>query len=71
MDAASPRTPSSTRSALGPNARYVVLRSSLLHNRIFSLGEVREMPDFGPHFERLHDCGHLRSVDPTHFGTES
>lgn len=49
---------------------YVVTRSALLQNRVFCLGEVREMPDFGHHFHRLIDCGHVRSVDLNHICAE-
>jgi Ser-tRNA(Ala) deacylase AlaX len=69
MDDASSR-PSLPHEGHPEGRSYIVMRSALLHNRVFSLGEVREMPDFGHHFTRLHECGHVRCIDSFCLGAE-
>lgn len=70
MDNAAPRLPSPSITLSGEGRTYVVMKSALLHNQVFCLGEVREMPDFGDHFTRLRDCGHVRCVDSLFFSAE-
>lgn len=52
------------------NPCYVVMRSLLLHDHVYSLGEIREALEFGLHLVRLHDCGHVRCIDPFCFGDD-